>query len=160
MRAGPQGTVSVLGAGAELFDEEPGSPRRRCAGEQRREGSSVRIVHPNACPGGEGWGEVGVEGDPVLPPGLHARSPDDEGHPDVLLVGGGLARPEPVLAHVVALVRGEDDVSVVQLAPLSEYLDEVPDRLVNGEQGTGPVPVPALQTCLLLIFQAAFSRHP
>src|SRR5206468_42089 len=58
---------------------------------------------------------------------------DDQRDPHGLLVDGMLPVPA-VLAQHETVVRGEDDVGVVELADGSELVDETPNQVVDGEQ--------------------------
>ena len=70
-------------------------------------------------------------------PGRDAWSADHERHVEDL-VGEPVLAGEAVLAQRVAVVGGEDDVGVVELAGALERGDGVRDGLVDGEQRTDP----------------------
>ena len=55
-------------------------------------------------------------------PLVHAGPSYEEGHADVELVGHGLALDQTELSDVVAVVRGVDDVGVVQFARLHQHV--------------------------------------
>ena len=77
-----------------------------------------------------------------------------------LLVGVGLLLDEPVLAEQQAVVGGEEDRGVVELAEVRKLADEIGDALVDdGERGERAAPA-ALQQRLLLGAQPAARAGP
>ncbi len=106
-------------AGPELFEEERLAPRGRGRPRQERlERAPVREgERRDAGEVRERLREVDVRR--VLAPRDARRdsgAADDERHVDVGLVRRVLAREQPVLAHVVAVVRREDEVRVREAA--------------------------------------------
>ena len=71
----------------------------------------------------EGRGDVNVE-DGLLADGsrLESRTPDEIGNLDVHVEGEGLALDQAELPQVVAVVRGVDDVRVLQLAQAGQLV--------------------------------------
>ena len=65
----------------------------------------------------------------------HAGTAYDERHTDVFFVGRPFSGPQPVLAQVEAVVRGEDYVGVVQLAAVVQGSYEVSYHVVHGQHG-------------------------
>ena len=96
----------------------------------------------------QGRDEVDVRGRRVdLDPGLTlaaegGRDPDHERHVRGLLVGESLAGREPMLAVEVAVVGGEDDHRLVELAGGAQRLDELGDPTIDRRQCLEPALVP------------------
>ena len=83
-------------------------------------------------PGGKGRGEIGVARE--LVDGLTGRDPgsaDHQRHPQILVVGRFLAAGQPMLAEVVSVVGGEDEVRIVELTYALDFLVDRKDRLVD-----------------------------
>ena len=72
------------------------------------------------------------------------RPPDQQRHVARGLVREVLTLADPVLAREVAVVRGEDQIGVVELALVLERVDDRRDPLVDREQHLEPRPAPAL----------------
>src|SRR5215208_6258702 len=99
---------------------------------------------------GEGGGKVVVQ-DHLVATGARRNSwpPDDEGHPYVLFVGGLLAETKAMLAHVIAVVAGEDDVGIVQLAGLFERPEQPADGLAHPGHRPQPLAIELVDMSLL-----------
>src|SRR5215208_7819137 len=99
---------------------EQGRERAAIYGGRRRQPRQVR----------EGRGEVVVQ-DHLVPadPRRQSRSPDYQRYPYILFVGSLLAKSEAMLAHVIAVVAGEDEVGIVQLPGLFQRPEQPADHL-------------------------------
>ena len=128
-----------------VLDEVLRSPTvgRGLLPEQRGERATVHEGRgPDAGEIGEGRSQIHVADDLVARrASRYARPAHDERYVDVLLVRGLLARGEAVLAEVVAVVRREDDVGVVQLPVARQRGREIGDGVIDGLEGLEPAPV-------------------
>lgn len=125
--------VDVLGLGRVLGLE----------GGRHRDRLAVKVVmEVDAGQREQGGDDVRVGGGLVVGRAAgDARAAHDKGHVDVLLDARRLSRREPVLADVEAVVRGVDDVGVVEQAQGVELRDDALDQLVDGLQGLDAPPV-------------------
>ena len=62
------------------------------------------------------------------------RHPGEEGDAERLLVGIDLVEEDAVLAEQVAVVRGDEDRGVVEVALLAELADDLGDAVIDGGQ--------------------------
>ena len=84
----------------------------------------------------DGRRQIGVGGDEIDADACgDAGSADDEGHIDVFFVGAALAGRQSVLADVEAVVRGIEDVGVIQEVVGREESDGAVDHVVDCLQG-------------------------
>ena len=108
------------------------------------DGGAVKLLVVDAVAGElhDGGGDVGVGGGVGALGALGDAGPaDDEGHADVGLEAAHLARVQAVLADVEAVVRGVEDVGVVEQALVLEALDHLADELVDGHEGAQAQPL-------------------
>src|SRR5918998_1195700 len=120
-----------------VLEEEVGAPGDRLAPEKRREGAAVHVrARAYARPLAERRRQVYVKREVGQPhASAHVGTAHEERDVYVLLVGRVFAVDHGVLAVAVAVVRGEDEVRVVQLALLLEPLHDVHDAPAYGEYG-------------------------
>ena len=116
--------------------------------EQRAGGEAVEEGPPVHDPASgrageldERRGEVGVDDRIGHGAGGEARSDDEEGHPDRLLVDPRFPPLDAVLAVEEAVVGGEHDHGVLELAALPQRVVDALDHLVHREQRRGLVAV-------------------
>ncbi len=94
---------------------------------------------------GEGGREVVVEHKVLQPPPFgHAGAAHDQGYPYVFLVSSPFAHAQTVGPEVEAVVGGEEDVGVIELAALLKRLHELPDHVVYGQHRLQPLAVEIL----------------
>ena len=127
----------------DLLEEEDLPPGGRALSlKEGNEGAAIGgIFQGHAAELGHGRGQVHVARELIdLDGSGDVGAPDDEGHPDVRLVGRVLPREEAVLAHVEAVVRGEEDVGVgehaIGLELAHDGAHHVVDRLERLEPET------------------------
>src|SRR5215203_4331356 len=146
-----------------MLDQEPMPPLSGgVAVQKRHERAAVdKVGGRGACQLGKGGSEVDVEANGVCySASWHARTAHDQGNMDRFLVRRLLAEWDPMLTEEVAVVRGEDDVGVVQGAGGAEGFDDRADHLVHRKERAQPPPVAIVDECDLVFIEPGERLHP
>src|SRR5215211_2193867 len=139
----PHGGCSVLvlvahgdvAQSAGLVQEGPAGAEAGVASEAEQRAAVDRRSGSGAGDIEDGGGEVDVAHQLARHPSLwDAGTSDQERHPSRGVVGEHLAARHVVLTLHVAVVRGEEDVGVIELALVSERVDYRLHGVVHGEQ--------------------------